>query len=147
MAEVDFKVQQIDHIHVFVTDQREAARWYRENLGLEILTDYEHWAEDDGPLTISSDGGNTSLALFRKEGRAIGEVKNTIAFRVDADDFLLFLARLETFEMRDKNGNRVNASDVEDHGKSYSIYFCDPDGNPYELTTYDYQSVYDRLNR
>jgi catechol 2,3-dioxygenase-like lactoylglutathione lyase family enzyme len=147
MAEVDFKVQQIDHIHVFVTDQREAARWYRENLGLEILTDYEHWAEDDGPLTISSDGGNTSLALFRKEGRAIGEVRNTIAFRVDADDFLLFLARLETFEMRDKNGNRVKASDVEDHGKSYSIYFCDPDGNPYELTTYDYQSVYDRLNR
>ena len=28
---------------------------------------------------------------------------------------------------------------VEDHDLSVSLYFQDPDGNPYEITTYEYQ--------
>lgn len=27
-----------------------------------------------------------------------------------------------------------------DHDVSWSIYFTDPDGNPFEITTYDYEA-------
>jgi len=32
-----------------------------------------------------------------------------------------------------------------DHEKTYSVYFCDPWGNRYELTTYDRDEVISRL--
>jgi hypothetical protein len=98
-----------------------------------------------GPLTISSDDGNTSLALFQKGPERVGESKRTVAFRVDGDGFMTFLARLERHELQDAQGERVTIKDIEDHGKSFSIYFCDPYGNPYELTTYEYQYVSDLL--
>jgi catechol 2,3-dioxygenase-like lactoylglutathione lyase family enzyme len=44
MAEKNFRVKQLDHVHVFVPDQYEAAAWYKEILGLEILSVYEDWA-------------------------------------------------------------------------------------------------------
>lgn len=138
-----FKVEQIDHIHVYVSNQREAARWYREVFGLEIVAEVEHWAAD-GPLTISSDGGNTSLALFDRKV-AITERRSTIAFRVAGAGFLEFLNRLENLDLRDREGNRLTASDVYDHDLSFSVYFNDPDGNPFELTTYDYEEVAARL--
>jgi catechol 2,3-dioxygenase-like lactoylglutathione lyase family enzyme len=144
MAE-DFRVEQLDHIHVFVPDQYEAAAWYKRILGLEILSDYEDWATGGGPLTISSDDGNTSLALFQKGPERAGESKRTVAFRVDGDGFMTFLARLERHELQDAQGERVTIKDIEDHGKSFSIYFCDPYGNPYELTTYEYRYVSARL--
>lgn len=141
-----FRVEQIDHIHVFAPDQYEAAVWYEEVLGLEILPEHEDWATGGGPLTISSDGGNTSLAIFRREGGS-GESKSTVAFRVSGEGFLAFLARLEELDVRDARNNRVTGADVVDHDKSFSIYFCDPYGNPYELTTYDYQYVSESLKR
>ena len=35
--------------------------------------------------------------------------------------------------------------DPVDHGKAWSLYFSDPWGNPYEITTYDYELVEGRL--
>ncbi|HWQ33480.1 MAG TPA: VOC family protein [Blastocatellia bacterium] len=144
MAASRFKVEQIDHVHVHVHDQYEAAAWYKEVLGLEILAGYEDWAADGGPLTISSDGGNTSLALFQR-ARGSGAAFSTIAFRVGGEAFIAFLAGLKECELRDIRGNRVSSADLVDHERSFSIYFCDPDGNPFELTTYDYQYVSERL--
>lgn len=143
MEEKEFRVDQIDHLHVFVPDQYEAAAWYKEILGLEILPEYEDWATEGGPLTISSDGGNTGLALFQRESG--GGSNSTVAFRASGEGFLEFLARLEDHEVRDSSGKRVTIKDVVDHDKAFSIYFCDPYGSPYELTTYDYQRVGDRL--
>jgi catechol 2,3-dioxygenase-like lactoylglutathione lyase family enzyme len=139
MKDAGFRVEQIDHIHVYVSDQREAAKWYEEILGLEILPDYEDWAAGGGPLTISSDGGGTSLALFPKRDGQTGRA--TIAFRVGGEGFLAFLERLEEIEVNDGSGARLTKADVIDHDKSFSVYFCDPDRNPYELTTYDYETV------
>ena len=54
-----FEVQQIDHVELFVPDRYEAARWYQEVLGHEIIPEFEFWAEDEnGPLMISSNGGS-----------------------------------------------------------------------------------------
>ena len=62
---IDFSVLGIDHVEMFVPDRYEAAKWYLEVLGLRILPDYEVWVGDPhGPLMISSDNGNTKLALF-----------------------------------------------------------------------------------
>ncbi len=145
MEQKKFSVEQIDHIHVFVPDQYEAAVWYQEILGLEILVEHQDWAMSGGPLTISSDGGNTSLALFQRAQS--GATSNTIAFRVSGAAFMAFLAGLEERAVFDHSGNRITGDNIVDHDRSFSVYFCDPYGNPYELTTYEYQYVSARLGR
>lgn len=140
----DFRVQQIDHVEVFVPDRYEAAEWFRAVLGLELVTRMEHWAEyPRGPLMISSDDGNTMLALF--EGPAQDGVLPTghklIAFRVSGEGFMDFLGRLESLSLSDQGGKRVTAASAVDHGAAYSVYFTDPYGNAYEVTTYDTDSV------
>src|SRR5207237_2528063 len=59
-----FAVEHVDHVEVLVRDQYQAAAWYRQILGLQILPQYEDWAPAGGALMISSDGGRTMLALF-----------------------------------------------------------------------------------
>ena len=55
-----FRVDQIDHVELFVPDRDEAAAWYRDVLGLEVVAAFAHWADDPaGPLMISPDGGST----------------------------------------------------------------------------------------
>ena len=142
---------QIDHVEVFVPDRYEAAGWYADVLGLEILKQHEHWADEGGPLMISPDAGNTMVALFEGQRRNAPDVDadgiraglRRIAFRVDASAFKDFLANLETMELfaSSDRSDRVKSSDVVDHDKAWSIYFCDPYGNKLEVTTYDYEEV------
>jgi catechol 2,3-dioxygenase-like lactoylglutathione lyase family enzyme/DNA-binding IscR family transcriptional regulator len=143
VAHILFRVAQIDHVEVFVPDRYEAAAWYRSILGFEILPDYEDWAGPGGPLMISSDEGQTMLALFEGEPLGtrdpVGHVR--VAFRVDAAGFARFLSRLDAFPVYNHAGRQVTARDVVDHDKAFSIYFCDPYGNRYEITTYDYDAV------
>lgn len=138
-----FRVSQIDHVHVFVADRRASARWYAEVLGLEVFHEIES-EEDGGPLVVSSDGGSTGLALFKSKPGA-ARTHSTVAFRVGGDGFLEFLGRLSSLKVEGANGQTLAASDVVDHDYCYSVYFSDPDGNPYELTTYDYDDVRARL--
>lgn len=149
MNEDAFAVEHVDHVEVFVRDQYQAATWYRQILGLQILPQYEDWAPDGGPLMISSDGGHTMLALFvgEPQGRHRVVGLRRVAFRVTADGFMRFLDRLEQMPVYDEADARVTAGAVVDHAKAYSVYFCDPDGNPYEVTTYDHAEVAARLSR
>jgi catechol 2,3-dioxygenase-like lactoylglutathione lyase family enzyme len=137
-----FKVEQIDHVHVFVRDRKAAAAWYAETLGLTVHYDYPAMGDAGGPLVISSDDGNTSLALFARP--ELAGTKSTVAFRISGKGFAAFLARLADRALTDEHGRRLTANDVHDHMTCYSVYFCDPDGNPYELTTYDRD--YDRTS-
>ena len=66
MEEKEFRVDQIDHLHVFVPDQYEAAAWYKEILGFEILPEYEDWATEGGPLTISWRPGTFPKGIRRR---------------------------------------------------------------------------------
>jgi catechol 2,3-dioxygenase-like lactoylglutathione lyase family enzyme len=108
-----------------------------------VLKEGETFDEtDDGPLTVSSDGGSTALALFRApEGAGRLARRQTVAFRVGGAGFLEFLHRLESLEVAGADGRRLGPGDVVDHDHCFSVYFKDPDGNPYELTTYDYDLV------
>ena len=137
-------VDQIDHVEVFVPDRYQAAAWYQRVLGLEIVSEHEHWANDpQGPLMISSDGGNTKLALFQgpPQGSSVTAGFHLVAFRVDAVAFARFLDGLPGLDLANHRGQRVTADSAVDHGAAYSIYFCDPFGHRLELTTYQYDQV------
>ncbi|HET7323993.1 MAG TPA: VOC family protein [Halococcus sp.] len=142
MNEENFQVEQIDHVELVVPDRYEAAQWYEQVLGLEICDDYQQWADDGGPLHISSDGGKTKLALF--EGQPSGSRETTgsrrVAFRVGGTEFIDFITRVEDLPVPDV-GREEDQDDIADHDLAFSIYFQDPYGNPLEVTTYDYETV------
>src|SRR5712691_3358256 len=139
-----FRVLQIDHVELFVPNRHEAADWYQRVLGLEILSDYQHWAADPGgPLMISSEAGETKLALFEGPPQ---ESKPTagfhrVAFRVNAQGFRDFVQRLGASCLKDHNDRAVTVDAVVDHGKAFSIYFSDPYGHRLEVTTYDHEPI------
>ncbi len=144
MKDTTFCAGSIDHVELLVPGQREAARWYKQTLGLSICREYEFWADAGGPLMISADGGTTSLALF--EGTSQNATTfGRVAFRVDGSEFLNVLDRLPDLELKNADGRRVTRSDAVDHDVSVSIYFRDPYGTPLEVTTYDYDVVRDAL--
>ena len=120
----------IDHVHVFVADRAAAERWYGRVLGFARVQAYEVWADAGGPLTIQNAEGTVHIALFE---RAPQKCRSTIALGVGASEFLAWKRYLaQVLE---------HAPAVEDHDLSVSLYFSDPDGNPYEITTYEYQAV------
>jgi len=123
-------LKSIDHIHVFVANRDAAKIWYDEVLGLTPVANLEFWAKDGGPLTISDAGGTVHIALFES---APLKCRSTIALGVGAAEFLVWKRHLS-----EKLETTLRA---EDHEVSWSLYFNDPDGNPYEVTTYDYAVV------
>ena len=132
-----FRVGQIDHVELFVPSRYEAARWYQEVLGLDILPDVEDWArEAGGPLMLSSDGGNTKLALFRGEPRGTRPTAghHRVAFRVDGQGFTGFVRRVRTEPVFDDAGEPLRCLTVVDHDRALSVYFCDPWGNRFDAS-------------
>ena len=116
MPDKPFCVQQVDHIEFFVPDQYEAAKWYQQRLGLEIMRDYQSWADEGGPLMISSDGGNTKLALFKGKppGFAVPTGFRRVAFRVEGDMFFQFLSRLKDYPVFSDDGEQVDNLEAVD---------------------------------
>jgi catechol 2,3-dioxygenase-like lactoylglutathione lyase family enzyme len=145
-----FRVDQIDHVELFVPDRHQAAEWYQRVLGLKVLPEYTSWAEDpEGPLMISSDDGSTKLALFQGAPQGLRETAgfHLVAFRVGAVGFGGFLDRLPDLALTNHRGERVTAESVRDHRAAYSIYFSDPFGHRLELTTYQYEQMKAMLRR
>ncbi len=131
----DFRVDGIDHVALTVPNPSDAAAWYDDVLGLEPLPAFDSWATGVGPLVVSSNGGETSLALFR--GDPDDPELRHMAFGVDAEGFRTFLDRASGREDIAVDGH----GDVVDHDLSWSVYFDDPWGHRFEVTTYDYDAV------
>ena len=140
-------VSSIDHVELFVPDRYEAAGWYEEALGLKVVARLEWWAVQGGPLMISADEGGTMLALFEGEARGSRRTAghHRVAFRVDGPSFLRFLEGTGRAPVYDEEGRESAFGRLVDHETAYSVYFCDPYGNRYELTTYDHDEVATRL--
>jgi catechol-2,3-dioxygenase len=127
-------LERIDHIHVTVQDRAAAVAWYAKVLAFTPVAELSMWATDNGPLTIGNASGSIHLALFeRAEVRNIG----TIAYAVSAAEFLSWQTHLSAMLAREIK--------AVDHAVSWSLYFSDPDGNPFEITTYDYATLVPRL--
>lgn len=125
-------------------DRHHAAEWYQRVLGLEIVAEHRHWADDPrGPLMISSDAGSTKLALFQGDPQAGRPTAgfHRVAFSVSAIGFRAFVARLADLELTDHNHQPVTADSVVDHDQAFSIYFSDPSGHRLEVTTYEHEAV------
>ena len=121
------KLQNIDHIHVFVPDRQEALGWYNTILGFKPIKRLMFWAET-GPLTIGNDEGTIHIALF--EGKPKSN-RSVIAFNATGEEFIDWHKRI--------NNVLSEVIEVDDHSVSFSIYFEDPYGNPYEITSHDYE--------
>ena len=124
----------IDHIHVFVSDRAHAKDWYDEVLGMKPIQKLEFWADNGGPLTVSDASGNVHLALFESPAQ---KCRSTVALMVGAAQFVAWKSHLH-----EKLGHELEA---EDHQVSWSMYFQDPDGNPYEITTYEHEEARSQL--
>ena len=123
-------LDRIDHIHVYVTDREVSEQWYGDVLGLLRMPELESWATDGGPLTVANEAGTVHLALFERKPQPS---RSTIAFGVTAPEFVAWRKHLVA-ALREP-------PTIEDHELSWSLYFSDPDGNPYEITTYEYGAV------
>lgn len=126
----------IDHIHVSVADRQAAERWYGEVLGLSRVRELEFWSSGGGPLTMQNPEGTVHLALFERPPE---RCRSTIAFGVDAKAFLQWQAHLCTAFGR--------ALEAADHEVSWSLYFDDPDGNPFEITSHAHETIQRTLAR
>jgi len=119
-----------DHIHVYVQDRAAAEAWYARVMGLVRIPEFEFWAEGGGPLTLHDAGDTVHIALFERPPQ---KNRATVALRVGAQAFGQWRDHLASVA-----GLKVS---VEDHAVSLSLYFSDPDGNPYEITTYEYAAA------
>ena len=125
------ELERVDHIHVFVADRAAAERWYARVLGLERVDALAFWAPEGGPLTLGNASGSIHLALFERPAAA--KCRSTIALATSAEGLLAWQRRL---------GAELGKAPARvDHQVSWSIYFEDPDGNPFEITTYDYAAL------
>lgn len=121
----------IDHLHLHVSKREVAEQWYLEYLGFSRIVELEHWA-DEGPLTLSNNGIHLALFENRKPQKA------TIAFSVSSNNFIAWKNHLKSKGILIK---------LMDHQLSWSMYFSDPDGNPFEITSYQYQELTKELNQ
>ncbi len=127
---MEFRVDGIDHVEVFVPDIEASVRWYAKTLGLAEIA---RW--DPEPVMVGA--GDTKLALFKSKsdaasGRSDGQVGEVgwhrVAWRTDKEGFELAQEHLSELN--------VEFAGPIDHGTARSIYFEDPDGNRLEVTYY-----------
>ncbi len=133
----------LDHVHIRVPDRDEAVRWYGEHLGFEPVAEYDFWASgfEGGPVQISADGGETTLALFEAgEGHPLELQKTGVAFSVDADTFISF-ARSLPCGIDSPSGAPLVVSDLVDFDLCWAFDLVDPWGNQYELNCYEHDRV------
>jgi catechol 2,3-dioxygenase-like lactoylglutathione lyase family enzyme len=140
------RAARIDHVEVFVRDQYQAAAWYERTFGMRVVEALEDWA-DGGPLMIEIPGTDSKLALFRGEPPGFRQPLGfrRVAFGVDGTGFLAFLEHVGELGVHTDDGVLVHELPVVDHRHVYSVYFADPDGNRYEVTTFDRAVVADSL--
>ena len=124
------ELERVDHIHLFVADRSAAEQRYARVVGLKRLKDLEFWAHDGGPLTIGSPSGSVHIALFE---RPAAKCRSTIALATTAGGLRAWREHLA--------GELGRPVETVDHEVSWSLYFEDPDGNAYEVTTYEYEAL------
>lgn len=125
------KIDEIDHIHLYVENIELAERWYQTILGFSRDESLLFWFEQGGPLVIRNHGA--SLSLFLRRSQHPG---HTVAFRVAARSFSELIPVLKQHNI---------PFSVSDHDVSMSVYFSDLSDNKIEVTSYDYLNAKQRL--
>jgi catechol 2,3-dioxygenase-like lactoylglutathione lyase family enzyme len=122
------RLEQIDHVAIWVSDIERSISWYCDVLGFERR--HPEWGTY--PAMVCT--GSTCIALFEQsqKGRAAGDGSaigmRHLALRTDRSGFEQ--AQRELTE-------RAIEFVFQDHGTAHSIYFRDPDEYELEITTYE----------
>jgi catechol 2,3-dioxygenase-like lactoylglutathione lyase family enzyme len=120
-----------DHVHVMVRDRSAALAWYHDVLGMTPVAELAAWQADGGPLTLADAGGSVHIALFERAPEARNPA--VVALATSAPMFVRWRDHLA--------GVLGRGVEVVDHDLSLSLYLRDPDGNPYEITTYEHAAA------
>jgi len=123
------RLENIDHVHVYVRDRDAALEWYKDVLGMRPIKAFLSWAEGGGPLTVEDASGTVHLALFERDNPATA---STVALGTSGEQFLKWKTHLE---------GKALSLRINDHDMAFSMYFSDHDGNLYEITTYEHERV------
>lgn len=125
-----FKLENIDHVALTVSNLQHSTKWYQEVLDLERRYEKD-WPNEPVMLCV----GNTCIALFQAimTEDAMSPIEapigmSHVAFKVDRENFEQARAELAW------RGIKLRYAD---HGISHSVYLSDPDGHQIEITTYD----------
>jgi catechol 2,3-dioxygenase-like lactoylglutathione lyase family enzyme len=151
------EVDSLDHVETLVPDLEEGKAWLERCFGLHELEHFREAAGPAGPVMLSSDEGYTKVALFQGDPRGFEGTRGhrLVAFRVDGKALVRFLDYAHRVPVHGDDGRPVRAPGaseeagpalvVHDHDVALSVYFCDPWGNRYEVTTYEVEEARERL--
>jgi len=120
----------LDHVHIYVVDRSASEAWYARVMGLHRVPAFDRWVSERGPLTVGNPSGTVHLALFERPAEKCHSV---VALRTTASEFLAWRTHLSVA--------LGHSLEVVDHDLSWSLYFTDPDGNPFEITSYEYKQI------
>lgn len=139
-------VQALDHVETLVPDLDAGVEWMRRCFGLKEVEAFDEVGTEGGPVMLSADDSYTKVALIRGEPAGFREAvgHRVVAFRTDARAFLRFVEYAHEVPVHGDDGQPISPGtpmETQDHGLSISVYFRDPWGNPYEVTTYEVQAV------
>src|SRR6478735_8899142 len=121
-------LERLDHVHIYVVNRPQSEEWYARVLGLRRLPEFESCVSERGPLAVGNLSGTVHLALFERPAEKCHSV---VAFRATASEFLDWQSHLSAV--------LGYSLEVVDHNLAWSLYFSDPDGNPFEIISYEYK--------
>ena len=78
-------VTKVDHIHPYVTDKFEAAKWYERLLGFQVVGELHANKYPKAPLDVANANASVKFALFSTDDPAQMGSTATIALRVAPD--------------------------------------------------------------
>ena len=126
---MDLGIERVGHIVLRVADVDRSVAFYRDILGMEVMS----YRPGQGAF-MSFGTLHHDIGLFSSNEQTRGELGLAhLALRIAGDD-----ADLRTAYDKLKAAG-VQIRNVTDHGMTHSVYFFDPDGNTLEI----YTDVYD----
>lgn len=134
----------IDYVRIKVTDLKQAQEWYKHVLGLTPDPRYQQRMHPENAMTLlANPSGTVRLALTLAD--AIQHQPGSIVFSVGGQVFLAWIDALAGERVKDSAGQTIARDSVSDHGLFFSIPFCDPFGNAYEIISYDHTWLLGKL--
>ena len=128
-------VTKVDHIHRYVTDKFEAAKWYERLLGFEVVGELHANKYPKAPLDIANAGASVKFALFSTNDPAQMGSTATIALRVTPDDFVRMVDNAADLGICKRGNSPLTREDIVRHTGigDQSVYIVDPWGNSIEI--------------